>query len=65
MKNIISIFCAIVFLLSACSENNDAQGKKGHVWKEQTDAIEKAKEVEGMIQDSADEQRKIIEDQTQ
>jgi len=65
MKNIISILCAIVFLLFACSDNNDAQSKKDHVWKEQTNAIEKAKEVEGMVQESADEQRKLIEEQTQ
>ena len=66
MKNIICLLCILVFMLSACSDNNnDAQSKKEHVWKEQKDTIEKARAVEGVLQENSDEQRKSIEDQTQ
>lgn len=49
--------------MAGCSDD-DAEAKKEHVWKEQTDAINKAKAVEGVLQDSADAERKKIEDQT-
>lgn len=58
----------LVFL-SSCGDNSQdkhaAQQKKDHVWKSQTDTIEKAKAVEGIIQDSADSQRQQIQEQTQ
>lgn len=46
-----------------CSDNNDTQEKKDHVWKGQTEAIEKARAVEGMLQDSAEAQRRQIQEQ--
>ncbi len=58
---------AVLFLISACSEDESATPEKklsgDHVWKEQTQAIDRAKEVEGMLLDAADEQRKVIEEQ--
>ncbi|MGH8655012.1 MAG: hypothetical protein ACREYE_23850 [Gammaproteobacteria bacterium] len=35
-----------------------------HVWKEQTDAIKKAKEINRVIESQADEQRQAIENQS-
>jgi len=68
MKNFIKIFLLFVScsLFTACSDggnSNNAGSKKYHVWKEQTDTIDKAKEVEGMIMDAAKETRKAIEQQ--
>lgn len=57
-------------LISACSGNNDhakgtqdTQTSKDHLWKEQTDTIENAKQVDKLIQDAAQHQRRSIEDQ--
>jgi len=49
----------------ACSNegDNSAEAKKDHIWKEQTDAIDKAKEVEGMLMDSAKDMQSSIEQQ--
>ena len=64
-------FVLIMFCLGSCSENNSGQEnkagpeKKGHVWKEQTDTMNKAKAVEGVIQESADAQHQQVQDETQ
>jgi outer membrane biogenesis lipoprotein LolB len=59
----------VLFLISACSDDESAKSEKeltgDHVWKEQTQAIDRAKEVEGMLQDAADEQRKVIDEQVE
>jgi hypothetical protein len=55
--------------IQACSDDENATTEQklsgDHVWKEQTQAIDRAKEVEGLIQDAADQQRKLIDEQTQ
>ena len=63
IKNIICLG-AVLLLASACSDD-DNKGSGDHVWKEQTQTIDKAKEVEGLLQDAADQQRKVIDEQTQ
>lgn len=57
------LLISMIIFLPACSE--DKQNSSEHVWKEQTDAINKAKQVESMIMDSAEKQKKAIERQTQ
>ncbi len=55
------------FLVYGCSDDNSNESKEvkvDHVWKEQTDTIDKAKAVEGMLLDSADATRKEIEHQS-
>ncbi len=59
---LVILMCALI--LNGCSEDNNTQSKD-HVWKEQTDAIEKARAVEGMLQDSAEAQRRQIQDQSE
>jgi len=64
------IFLSAVFLLvSACSDDDNVasenKGSGDHVWKEQTQAIDKAKEVEGLLKEATDQQRKIIDEQAQ
>ncbi len=64
MNVIIKVFLiSMIIFLSACSEDKETSGD--HVWKEQTDTIDKAKQVEAMIMDTAEKQRKIVEEQTQ
>jgi len=53
----------IILLVAACSDNQETSGD--HVWKEQTDTIDKAKEVEAMMMKSVEDQKIKIEDQTQ
>lgn len=57
----------ISIFLAACSTGENEQGpsqKEGkHVWKEQTDPIEKAKGVEQLIQDSTGQRHRVIEEQ--
>ena len=70
MNNIFRIFffLCLCFCFTACSsegDSNDVESKKDHVWKEQTDTIDKAKEVEGVIMESVDSTRNMIEEQGQ
>ena len=68
LKMIRFVWLIPVLILGGCSDNdaNDkAQGEKSagdHVWKTQTNAIEKARGVEQIIQNSADEQRQMIDE---
>ena len=69
MTKTIIFLSATLLLASACSDDGeDTSGKKlngDHVWKEQTKTIDKAKEVEGLLKDATDQQRKIIDEQAQ
>ena len=70
MRNFIKVFLLLICcsILSACSDESNsssAEAKKDHVWKEQTDMINKAREVEGMMLDSATATRKTIEQNTE
>jgi len=62
IKRII-ILSAVLLLVSACSDDDRESGD--HVWKEQTQVLDKAKEVEGLLKDVSDQQRKIIDEQAQ
>ncbi len=62
---ILNIFFCCLFLV-ACSDeasdtkkNNSSTGE--HVWNTQTDALEKAKTVEGMVLDSVEKTREQID----
>jgi len=62
IKTIIFI-AAVLLFVPACSDDDRESGD--HVWKEQTQALDKAKEVEGLLKDASDQQRKIIDEQAQ
>jgi hypothetical protein len=51
-----------MLLLGACSSGEPPQDG---VWKTQTEALEKAREVEQMLQDAAQEKRRAMERETQ
>ncbi|MBL1321162.1 MAG: hypothetical protein COA63_008900 [Methylophaga sp.] len=52
----------ILFVIGCTDEQNKVEE---HVWKEQTDMIDKAKDVEKMLNDAALQQQRLIEQQTQ
>jgi len=52
------VSCLIFF---GCSDESSNSSQKDHVWKEQTDTIDKAKEVEGMMMESAAATREAID----
>lgn len=64
MKQICAVLVLTLVALGACS-GEDSEAEKTHVWKEQTDTMDKARAVEGMLQDAADAERKKIEEQAQ
>jgi uncharacterized membrane protein YgcG len=53
----------MILLLCACSGGESES--KGHVWKEQTDMIDKAQGVEDLLGTADAQQRQRIEEQTQ
>jgi len=50
----------------ACSDSDKPQKvEQDHIWKEQTDMIDKAKGVEQLLNDAASQQRQLIDEKTQ
>jgi len=64
-----SILFLPLFLLVGCSNGKDNKApepsSKEHVFSDQSRALEKAKEVEQVIQIGVDKQRQAIEEQSQ
>lgn len=60
------IFLLLLLLLIACSDDSIDQTRSSgdHVWKEQTDTMNRAREVEGILDEAAQAQRKVIEEST-
>ncbi|MDH3527179.1 MAG: hypothetical protein OEN52_06280 [Gammaproteobacteria bacterium] len=57
------LFCAVI-VLAACTDTGDDAGLQGnHVWKTQTDMIDKARDVEGVLMDGSQRQRQLIDEQ--
>ena len=65
MRSVNLIIIILAFFLFGCSDNTDSKADGDHVWKEQTDTIDKAKEVEAMMLKSAEDRAKSIEEQMQ
>ena len=51
--------------LIACGGEPEPQQQSDHVWKSQTDMINRASEIEGMVSESTDRQREQIDSQAQ
>ena len=46
----LTLLGGVLIMLTACSsESDDAKTSEEHVWKEQTEAIDKAREVESIL----------------
>ena len=68
------LFVMFMLVLGACSsgdnsggdssggDNNKATLNGDHVWKEQTDALKQAEEVSALANESAEQQRKAMEE---
>lgn len=57
-----SLLCSVL-VLCACSAGES--GGEGHMWQEQTDRIDKARDVETVLGTANEAQRRRIEEQTQ
>jgi len=58
------VIVGLACLMTACSDSDKTQKvEQDHVWKEQTDMINKAKDVEQLLKDSAAIQQQNIEEQ--
>jgi len=63
----ILIFVSLFVVIGCSSEDESATKNKSsnkHIFKDHVQAIEKAKEVEILLQNAADKQRQTIEEQT-
>ena len=56
------VLLTVLLLLTACGQSNDQPAPK--LFKDQIDALDKAKAVDATLQKQDDEQRKAIEEQT-
>jgi len=65
MYKALTVICLSALMMTACSDDSADKVEKDHVWKEQTDMIDKAKNVENLLQDAADAQQQKINEQTQ
>jgi len=57
----VGLIVIIMALLVACSDD----AEKGHVWKDQTDMMDKAKGVEDLLNKSNQQQREQIDEVAQ
>ena len=55
------LFCSVM-VLCACGGEPESDG---HMWQEQTDMIDKARDVEDVLGTATGQQRQRIEDQSQ
>jgi hypothetical protein len=56
------LLLALGLFLSGCSSEDDEGEVKEHVWKDQVEAIDKAREVENVLKDAAGKQKKAAQD---
>ena len=61
MKHLIPVLLSMA-LVTPCSDREEKQIDDSHVWKGQTDALEKARNVEQLIQDSTANRLKAIKE---
>jgi len=64
MKTLLCLLLAV--FITACSDSDQTtKSRAGSFWKEQTQLIDKAKDVEQMLKDTAALQQQRIDQQTQ
>lgn len=59
---VLFVVCLLAVSVSCSDEQHPVDGD--HVWKDQTDMIDKAKQVEQLVNDSALQQKQDIEQST-
>jgi len=65
MRYLIMTMTMLMLVSVAACGNGEQKTKGDHVWKEQTQAIDRAKEVEGMLQQRATQHLQQADDQSQ
>ena len=64
MQTMMRYSVLMLVLLAGCGgEQAPEDGKRGHVWQEQINTMDKARDVETLLQDSAAAQRQAIDAQ--
>ncbi|RKZ97905.1 MAG: hypothetical protein DRQ46_03630 [Gammaproteobacteria bacterium] len=56
------IVLMMIFVVACSDESQQVEGN--HVWKEQTDMIDKAHDIESMINNAAQQKQQEIDEQT-
>jgi len=57
--------CAGLVACGGSGEQAAPEPRDGHIWKSQTDMVDRAHDVEGLLEDASDRQRGQIEEQAQ
>lgn len=65
MKIFVWFFVALTVLLSLSCSGENEETNSDSLLKTQMDALEKAEEVEGIILDSAQQRKNVLEEQSQ
>ncbi|MDH5358119.1 MAG: hypothetical protein OEY48_03840 [Gammaproteobacteria bacterium] len=58
------VLILVMMIVCACSDEQTSLDGD-HVWKDQTDMIDKARDVEQLLNDAAQQQHQLIEQKTQ
>lgn len=63
MLRVLLFSCSLTF--SACSFESNEPAAGDHIWKSQTDALQKARDIEQQLANDVNEKRRKIEQQSQ
>ncbi len=62
MRNPTALCAVVSLLLVACAEQRESTTERGdHIWRAQTDAMDKARRIEGVVHDAASRRRERLE----